>query len=82
MKEYTDIENIFLNHQISDSPEVRYAVLPKQKEFLIQLQSTRSQTEYSTLEQVCIAHCLRYDEYSEIHKDTLNNLIKKYGSKR
>ena len=76
-----DIEEIYLNHKISDTPEVRYAVLPKQKEFLIRLQNERSQTEYSTLEQVCIAHCVRYNEYSEIHKDTLNNLILKYGSK-
>ena len=69
-----DMELLAAN--IDDGP--RYRVKPKQKEFLKRLQTDRSQDVYTEQEQVCIAHCIRYDHYSNVHKDTLNNLIKKY----
>ncbi len=76
--------NLELKHIIdtqfdSDQNEIRYKVQPKQKEFLIKLQSFQSQELYSEIEQICIVHCLRYNHYSDLHKDSLNNLISKYS---
>ena len=70
-----------LQHQSNTKNESQYEVLPLQLEFLGKLQGLQNQDEYSSMEQICIAHCIRYKHYSEIHKDTLNNLIKKYSKK-
>lgn len=66
-----------------DSPdmETQFEILPKQKEFLRKLQTFQNQDKFTPLEQLCIAHCVKYNHYSNIHKDTLNSLIKKYRNK-
>lgn len=68
-----------LNHQSTMTNESQYKVLPKQREFLIRLQGLQNQPDYTSMEQLCIAHCIKFDHYSNMHKDTLNNLIKKYS---
>lgn len=57
----------------------RYAVLPKQMEFLKKLHENIDNNEYTPMEQICIEHCLTYGYYSELHQQSLNSLIKKYA---
>lgn len=57
----------------------RHQLHPLQKKFLIQLQGLPNQDKFTQQEQICIAHCIKYDHYSDIHRNTLNNLIRKYA---
>ena len=84
MTDNTDLKKLLedvLQLQSSTKNEAQYEVLPLQLEFLKKLQTHTNQDDYSAMEQLCIAHCVKYNHYSEMHKDTLNTLIKKYSKK-
>jgi len=58
----------------------RHPLHPKQKTFLELLKENKNgKYILSDQDNICIIHCLKYNHYSDIHRDTLNKLIRKYA---
>lgn len=59
---------------------LRHSLHPKQKTFLEMLnENVGDKYELTDQDKICIIHCLKYEHYSDLHRDTLNKLIRKYA---